>query len=251
LYASAQIAIAAADIVAQMKAAPQSRSSCRPQDFNLAVHVTDIYQRSKVLLARAHFDGTLQLLTAAWEKALGYAPQEFEGKTLCQLMGLGENAAADVVVAILDEQTMDPVDLTVRTRAGEAKYLRFHRRLDGYERTIFIVAEQDPASSARWQTDGMSVWSHPRTNHHGSMKMNWDRIEGNWKQLKGNVLQQWGRLTEDQLDVIAGKRDVLLGRIQELYGISKDEGERQLADWETRMQAIGLSNETTVVPAPK
>jgi uncharacterized protein YjbJ (UPF0337 family) len=83
------------------------------------------------------------------------------------------------------------------------------------------------------------------------MKMNWDRIEGNWKQVKGNVLQQWGKLTEDQLDVIAGKRDVLLGRIQEAYGISKDEGEKQLEDWEKRMQAIGLSNETTVIPAPK
>ena len=79
--------------------------------------------------------------------------------------------------------------------------------------------------------------------------MNWDRIEGNWKQFKGNAMQQWGKLTDDQLDVIAGKRDVLLGRIQELYGISRDEGEKQLADWEKRMQAIGQCNETTVVPA--
>jgi uncharacterized protein YjbJ (UPF0337 family) len=81
--------------------------------------------------------------------------------------------------------------------------------------------------------------------------MNWDRIEGNWKQFKGNALQQWGKLNDDQLDVIAGKRDVLLGRIQELYGISKDEGEKQLADWEKRMDKIGTSNETTVLPASK
>jgi uncharacterized protein YjbJ (UPF0337 family) len=81
--------------------------------------------------------------------------------------------------------------------------------------------------------------------------MNWDRIEGNWKQFKGNAMQQWGKLTDDQLDVIAGKRDVLLGRIQELYGISRDETEKQLADWEKRMDAVGLSNETTVVPGPK
>jgi uncharacterized protein YjbJ (UPF0337 family) len=60
-----------------------------------------------------------------------------------------------------------------------------------------------------------------------------------------------GRLTEDQLDVIAGKRDVLLGRIQELYGISKDETEKQLAAWEARMQAIDQSNETTVIPVSK
>jgi uncharacterized protein YjbJ (UPF0337 family) len=81
--------------------------------------------------------------------------------------------------------------------------------------------------------------------------MNWDRIEGNWKQFKGNAQQQWGKLNDDQLHVIAGKRDVLLGRIQELYGISKDEGEKQLADWEKRMESIGTSNETTVIPPQK
>jgi len=78
--------------------------------------------------------------------------------------------------------------------------------------------------------------------------MNWDRIEGNWKQFKGSALQQWGKLTDDQLDVIAGKRDLLLGRIQELYGISKDETKKQLADWEKSMQEIGTSNETTDAP---
>jgi len=61
--------------------------------------------------------------------------------------------------------------------------------------------------------------------------MNWDRIEGNWKQFKGNVKVQWGKLTDDQLDVIAGKRDNLAGKIQETYGISKDEAEKQLAAW--------------------
>ena len=81
--------------------------------------------------------------------------------------------------------------------------------------------------------------------------MNWDRIEGNWKQFKGSALQQWGKLTDDQLDVVAGKRDVLLGRIQELYGVSKDEGEKQLAAWQQRMQEISDSSEATVVPRPK
>lgn len=64
------------------------------------------------------------------------------------------------------------------------------------------------------------------------MKMNWDQIEGNWKQLKGNVKQQWGKLTDDQLDVIAGKRDHLAGKIQEVYGITKDEVEKQLTEWQ-------------------
>ncbi len=66
--------------------------------------------------------------------------------------------------------------------------------------------------------------------------MNWDRIEGNWKQLKGNVKQQWGKLTDDQLDVIAGKRESLSGKIQETYGISKDEAEKQVSAWQDRQK---------------
>ncbi len=68
--------------------------------------------------------------------------------------------------------------------------------------------------------------------------MNWDRIEGNWKQFKGKVKVQWGKLTDDQLDVIAGKRDSLAGKIQETYGISKEVAEKQLTDWQNAMKEI-------------
>jgi len=62
--------------------------------------------------------------------------------------------------------------------------------------------------------------------------MNQDIFDGNWKQLKGKVREQWGRLTDDDLDKAAGKRDQILGKIQERYGIAKDEAERQLKDFE-------------------
>ena len=64
--------------------------------------------------------------------------------------------------------------------------------------------------------------------------MNWDQIEGNWKQITGDLKARWGKLTDDDLDVIAGKRDQMVGRMQERYGIAKDEAEKQLSDWETR-----------------
>ena len=67
--------------------------------------------------------------------------------------------------------------------------------------------------------------------------MNWEKIKGNWNQAKGHVKQQWGKLTDDQLDVISGHRDILIGRIQEAYGITKDEAERQVRDWERRQDA--------------
>lgn len=60
--------------------------------------------------------------------------------------------------------------------------------------------------------------------------MNWDRIEGNWQQFTGKVKESWGKLTDDDLTEVAGKRDVLVGKIQERYGIAKDEAERQLDD---------------------
>jgi len=65
--------------------------------------------------------------------------------------------------------------------------------------------------------------------------MNWDRIAGNWKQAKGTVKQKWGQLTDDDLTTIGGKRDQLVGRVQERYGIAKDEAERQVKEWQRTM----------------
>ena len=61
--------------------------------------------------------------------------------------------------------------------------------------------------------------------------MNWDQVEGKWKQFKGQVKEQWGKLTDDDLDVAAGKRDKLAGKIQERYGYGKDQVKKELDDW--------------------
>lgn len=58
--------------------------------------------------------------------------------------------------------------------------------------------------------------------------MNADQIKGNWKQLKGKVKQQWGKLTDDDLTYIDGQRDQLLGKLQERYGYSKEQAEKEL-----------------------
>lgn len=62
--------------------------------------------------------------------------------------------------------------------------------------------------------------------------MNWDQLAGNWKQAKGTVKEKWGQLTDDDLTRIAGKRDQLVGRVQERYGLAKEEAERQVNEWE-------------------
>lgn len=65
--------------------------------------------------------------------------------------------------------------------------------------------------------------------------MNWEQIEGNWKQFKGRVRSKWGKLTDDDVELTKGKRDALVGRIQERYGSKRDDIERQVDDWIARL----------------
>lgn len=62
--------------------------------------------------------------------------------------------------------------------------------------------------------------------------MNWDRIQGNWKQVVGKAKEQWGKLTDDDLTVAAGHRDQLAGKLQERYGITREEAVTQLDAWQ-------------------
>src|ERR1700732_4284673 len=55
--------------------------------------------------------------------------------------------------------------------------------------------------------------------------VNWEQTKGKWNQTKGAVKKQWGKLTDDDLTVIAGQRDQLVGKIQERYGIAKEEAD--------------------------
>ncbi len=65
--------------------------------------------------------------------------------------------------------------------------------------------------------------------------MDWNRIAGTWNHWRGRVRERWGKLTDDHLDVIAGRREQLSGRIQELYGLEKEEADRQLLNWERNL----------------
>src|SRR5262245_19314110 len=59
------------------------------------------------------------------------------------------------------------------------------------------------------------------------MAVNSDIIKGKWNQLKGEAKKQWGRLTDDEWDQIAGERDKLVGKLQEHYGWSREQAERE------------------------
>jgi uncharacterized protein YjbJ (UPF0337 family) len=68
-------------------------------------------------------------------------------------------------------------------------------------------------------------------------RMNWDEIQGKWKQVKGRVRSTWARLSDEDLDVIRGRRDVLLGKLRETYGWAKGEAGRQILAFERRLGA--------------
>jgi len=70
---------------------------------------------------------------------------------------------------------------------------------------------------------------------HEGATMDWDRISGDWELWKERIQERWGRLTDDHLDIIAGRREQLAGRIGEVYGITHEEAERQLRNWERNL----------------
>jgi len=61
--------------------------------------------------------------------------------------------------------------------------------------------------------------------------MNWDQVEGKWKQLKGSVKERWGKFTDDDLDVIGGRRESLVGKLQERYGMAREEAHKNADTW--------------------
>jgi uncharacterized protein YjbJ (UPF0337 family) len=65
--------------------------------------------------------------------------------------------------------------------------------------------------------------------------MDWDRISTNWSHWRDRVRERWSRLTELELTAVAGRREVLAARIQEVYGLSREETERQLRNWERNL----------------
>ncbi len=58
--------------------------------------------------------------------------------------------------------------------------------------------------------------------------MNRDQLAGKWKQLRGQIKVKWAQLTDSELDLIAGNYEMLVGKIQEKYGTSRAQAEREL-----------------------
>ena len=67
--------------------------------------------------------------------------------------------------------------------------------------------------------------------------MDWNIIEGKWKEMKGLAREEWGKLTKDELEEIGGKRDRLVGKLQQKYGYASDEAARRADEWAKHQDA--------------
>ena len=75
--------------------------------------------------------------------------------------------------------------------------------------------------------------------------MNDDKIKGQWKQLSGKLKEKWGKLTDDDLNVISGKRDQLVGRLQARYGTAKEEAQKQADEFVTALDGAASAAQKT------
>jgi hypothetical protein len=99
---------------------------------------------SGVMMARVRPSGLFELLSVeAWARALGYAPDELNGKSLREL--IAKPAAGRVVSVLLDHEDAQPLDITLRCKDERRKRFRLHRRFDPYQDAIYVVADELPA----------------------------------------------------------------------------------------------------------
>jgi len=64
----------------------------------------------------------------------------------------------------------------------------------------------------------------------------WEQVAGKWKQFSGEVKKQWGKLTDDELMQVNGNRDILAGKLQEKYGIAKEQANKQIDEWASKLK---------------
>jgi uncharacterized protein YjbJ (UPF0337 family) len=77
----------------------------------------------------------------------------------------------------------------------------------------------------------LPIWAYSAPAAKGT-RMNWERIQVNWKHFKGNAKRHWVKLSEEELEVIAGNRERLAEKIRQVYGVSREIAEKQLASWQ-------------------
>jgi uncharacterized protein YjbJ (UPF0337 family) len=71
--------------------------------------------------------------------------------------------------------------------------------------------------------------------------MNWNAVETRWSHLKSDLKAHWARLTDEDIERLGAKREKLVGKLVERYGILKEDAEKQVDEW-TRKVASTLAD---------
>ncbi len=66
--------------------------------------------------------------------------------------------------------------------------------------------------------------------------MDWNQIEGNWDKFKGSIREKWGKFTDDDMAKLKGTKDDLIGRIKHVYGVAKEDAEKQIEEFRASLK---------------
>ncbi len=77
--------------------------------------------------------------------------------------------------------------------------------------------------------------------------MNWDQLHGQWHQVTGSLKSHWGKLTDDDLQLVAGKKEALIGKLQERYGMLKSEADKRADEWLAKLPTMDTKSEGKLV----
>jgi uncharacterized protein YjbJ (UPF0337 family) len=104
----------------------------------------------------------------------------------------------------------------------------------GYRTQRSGQAIEQAAQVASWESEGGTTSSEVCRTQEPCM--DWNHVKASWQQFRGEVHANWGRLTPVHLDIIAGRRACLSNEIEEAYGVTSEEAERQIKSFEARNQ---------------
>lgn len=105
------------------------------------------YAGLDILLARIHADGRFEVLSAAWETALGFRCEELDGSSLFALLPFDEASARALLRRITDPREPEPMVFDVRCKGAAPLRMRWHRRFDQYADAVYIAGQRDAGAN--------------------------------------------------------------------------------------------------------
>jgi len=187
---------------------------------NRAYGIAEHSRRTALTLVVAHDAGRLGLLRMGLKSLLGRLDEKGALDRFELTSATIESHRRRLLVSIDGELVELPTPLLYRLRPGALRVLQ---------------AREGPARERAGELAAAPSVREVDERRRGAA-MDWDRLAGNWMEFKGRLRERWGELTFDELNVAGGRREQLVGRLQQTYGISREEAERQVAEFE---EAVG------------